>query len=103
MGGPEIERLIQLLARLPGLGPRSARRAALHLMKRRDSLLGPLARATAAFTWSPSHGQGTKALRPAGAPGRFWEVRGHLRAGRARLEAARALRSMSWFVSVTSI
>ncbi|MGQ7794254.1 recombination mediator RecR [Faunimonas sp. B44] len=45
--GPEIERLIQLLARLPGLGPRSARRAALHLMKRRESLLEPLARATA--------------------------------------------------------
>ena len=45
--GPEIERLIQLLARLPGLGPRSARRAALHLMKKRDSLLEPLARATA--------------------------------------------------------
>lgn len=41
--GPEIERLIQLLARLPGLGPRSARRAALTLVKRRESLLGPLA------------------------------------------------------------
>jgi recombination protein RecR len=40
--GPEIERLIQLLARLPGLGPRSARRAALHLIKRRETLLGPL-------------------------------------------------------------
>jgi recombination protein RecR len=39
----EIERLIQLLARLPGLGPRSARRAALHLMKRRESLMLPLA------------------------------------------------------------
>jgi recombination protein RecR len=45
MAGPEIERLIQLLARLPGLGPRSARRAALHLLKRRDSLLDPLAAA----------------------------------------------------------
>ena len=33
VAGPEIERLIQLLARLPGLGPRSARRAALHLIK----------------------------------------------------------------------
>lgn len=43
--GPEIERLIQLLARLPGLGPRSGRRAALHLIKRRDQLLGPLAEA----------------------------------------------------------
>jgi recombination protein RecR len=43
--GPEIERLIQLLARLPGLGPRSARRAALHLMRRRDDLLAPLGEA----------------------------------------------------------
>lgn len=43
--GPEIERLIQLLAKLPGLGPRSARRAALHLIKKKDELLVPLARA----------------------------------------------------------
>ena len=43
IAGPEIERLIQLLARLPGLGPRSARRAALHLITRREQLLGPLA------------------------------------------------------------
>lgn len=41
--GPEIERLIQILARLPGLGPRSARRAALHLIKKKESLLEPLA------------------------------------------------------------
>ena len=41
--GPEIERLISLLARLPGLGPRSARRAALALLKRREQLLVPLA------------------------------------------------------------
>jgi len=47
MAGPEIERLIQLLAKLPGLGPRSARRAALHLVKRRETLLDPLARALA--------------------------------------------------------
>jgi recombination protein RecR len=40
--GPEIERLIQLLARLPGLGPRSARKAALSLIKRRNDLLVPL-------------------------------------------------------------
>jgi len=40
--GTEIERLIQLLAKLPGLGPRSARRAALHLLRKRDELLGPL-------------------------------------------------------------
>ena len=45
--GAEIERLIQLLARLPGLGPRSARRAALHLIRRREDLLGPLADAMA--------------------------------------------------------
>ena len=43
--GPEIERLIQLLARLPGLGPRSARRAALHLIKKRELLMTPLAAA----------------------------------------------------------
>ena len=41
--GSEIERLIQLLAKLPGLGPRSARRAALVLLKKRDQLLEPLA------------------------------------------------------------
>ena len=45
VAGPEIERLIQLLARLPGLGPRSARRAALHLIKKRDTLLNPLSEA----------------------------------------------------------
>ena len=45
MSGPEIERLIQLLAKLPGLGPRSARRAALHLIKRKEVLLAPLAEA----------------------------------------------------------
>ena len=44
----EIDRVIQLLARLPGLGPRSARRAALHLIKRRTGLLEPLAQALAA-------------------------------------------------------
>jgi len=43
--GPEIERLIQLLAKLPGLGPRSARRAALHLIKKKDQLLAPLTQA----------------------------------------------------------
>ncbi|MFC5067497.1 recombination mediator RecR [Flaviflagellibacter deserti] len=47
VAGPEIERLIQLLARLPGLGPRSARRAALHLIRKKDALLGPLADAFA--------------------------------------------------------
>ena len=43
--GPEIERLIDLLAKLPGLGPRSARRAVLHLIKKKEALLVPLARA----------------------------------------------------------
>jgi recombination protein RecR len=39
----DLDALIQLLAKLPGLGPRSARRAALHLVKRRESLMQPLA------------------------------------------------------------
>lgn len=43
--GPQIERLIQLLAKLPGLGPRSARRMALALLKKRQALLEPLAAA----------------------------------------------------------
>ncbi len=47
IAGPEIERLIQLLARVPGLGPRSARRAALHLIKKKEQLLAPLAGAMA--------------------------------------------------------
>lgn len=51
----EIDRLIQLLARLPGLGPRSARRAALHLIQRRDSALLPLADAMA---------EAARAIRP---------------------------------------
>ncbi|MCO6051469.1 recombination mediator RecR [Mesorhizobium sp. RP14(2022)] len=45
IAGPEIEKLIQLLARVPGLGPRSARRAALHLIKKKDQLLVPLSQA----------------------------------------------------------
>jgi recombination protein RecR len=45
VAGPEIERLIQLLARLPGLGPRSARRAALALIKKREQLMAPLSAA----------------------------------------------------------
>src|SRR5690606_31308854 len=47
MTGSSIDRLIQLLAKLPGLGPRSARRAALYLIKRRETVLEPLARALA--------------------------------------------------------
>jgi len=42
IAGPEIERLIQLLAKVPGLGPRSARRAALHLIKKKEQLMAPL-------------------------------------------------------------
>ena len=45
VAGPEIERLIALLSRLPGLGPRSARRAALFLIKKREPLMSPLASA----------------------------------------------------------
>lgn len=45
MAAPEIERLIALMAKLPGLGPRSARRAVLHLLQRREALLLPLAQA----------------------------------------------------------
>ena len=44
-GGPEIEQLIQLLARLPGLGPRSARRAVLHMIKKKEQLMLPLSAA----------------------------------------------------------
>jgi len=47
VAGPEIERLVQLLARLPGLGPRSARRAVLHLIRKREELLAPLSDAMA--------------------------------------------------------
>ncbi|WP_028028741.1 recombination mediator RecR [Gemmobacter nectariphilus] len=49
MAGPQgdIETLIALMARLPGLGPRSARRAVLHLLKKRDLLMAPLAEAMA--------------------------------------------------------
>jgi recombination protein RecR len=45
MASAEIERLVQILARLPGLGPRSARRAALALLKKREALMRPLAAA----------------------------------------------------------
>jgi recombination protein RecR len=45
--GPEIQRMIDMIARLPGLGPRSARRAALFLLKRQDTLLKPMAEAMA--------------------------------------------------------
>ena len=45
MAGQEIETLVKYLARLPGLGPRSARRAVLQLMRKRESLLNPLSEA----------------------------------------------------------
>jgi recombination protein RecR len=45
MASPEIEALTQALARLPGLGPRSARRAVLHLLKKREAAMTPLLRA----------------------------------------------------------
>ena len=45
MPAPAVERLIQQLSRLPGLGPRSARRAALHLIQRKEAALSPLLRA----------------------------------------------------------
>ena len=48
MGGPEVERLIALLAKLPGLGPRSARRAALKLLTEPETRLRPLAAALTA-------------------------------------------------------
>lgn len=45
--GPEITRLIEMMSKLPGMGPRSARRAALHLLKKPEQLLAPLARVMA--------------------------------------------------------
>lgn len=45
MGGQEIEQLIRLLGRLPGFGPRSARRVALYLLREPHTRLAPLARA----------------------------------------------------------
>ena len=45
MASPEIDALTQALSRLPGLGPRSARRAVLHLLKRREAAMAPLLRA----------------------------------------------------------
>jgi recombination protein RecR len=53
MGGPEVERLIALLAKLPGLGPRSARRAALRLLQQPEARMLPLATALAARAVRP--------------------------------------------------
>ena len=60
MGGEEVERLIGLLAKLPGLGPRSARRAALRLLQQPGTRMLPLAAALAAAA---------RAVRPCGACG----------------------------------
>ncbi len=60
MTGGEIERLIQILAKLPGLGPRSARRAALYLLKRREAALVPLVAALS---------QAAERVRPCGVCG----------------------------------
>jgi len=57
MGGPEVERLIGLLAKLPGLGPRSARRAVLRLLQHPESRMLPLAAALA---------EAARAVRPCG-------------------------------------
>jgi recombination protein RecR len=50
MASPEIEALTAQLAKLPGLGPRSARRAVLHLLKKRESVLAPLLSALGAVS-----------------------------------------------------
>ncbi|MBA3878309.1 MAG: recombination protein RecR [Sphingobium sp.] len=50
MASPEIDALTQALAKLPGLGPRSARRAVLHLLKKRETALEPLLAALAAVS-----------------------------------------------------
>lgn len=47
MGGPEVDRLIGLLAKLPGMGPRSARRAALKMLQQPEARMLPLATALA--------------------------------------------------------
>lgn len=52
MAAGDLDRVMLLLAKLPGLGPRSARRAVLHLMKRREALMTPLAEALAAAAQS---------------------------------------------------
>jgi recombination protein RecR len=57
MGGPEIERLIGLLAKLPGMGPRSARRAALKMLQQPEARMLPLAVALA---------EAARAVKPCG-------------------------------------
>ena len=55
MGGPEIDRLIQLFAKVPGLGPRSARRAVLKLLQAPEARMLPLAQALAAAARAVKH------------------------------------------------
>jgi recombination protein RecR len=55
MGGPEIDRLIQLFAKVPGLGPRSARRAVLKLLQQPETRMVPLAQALAAAARAVKH------------------------------------------------
>jgi len=57
MGGPEVDRLIGLLARLPGMGPRSARRAALKMLQNPETRMLPLASALA---------EAARAVKPCG-------------------------------------
>ena len=57
MGGPEVDRLISLLSKLPGMGPRSARRAALKMLQQPESRMLPLAAALA---------EAARAVRPCG-------------------------------------
>ena len=72
----DIDRLIQLLARVPGLGPRSARRAALHLLKKRELLMQPLARAECGpHDASPVPAAGEEGRVADAAGGGFWRER----------------------------
>jgi hypothetical protein len=92
VAGPEIERLIQLLAKLPGLGPRSARRAALHLVKKRESLMQPLTAAMAeALEMSPTSGRWS-------APGRSMRstMSSAARCRRSTASARRTSTSRAW-------
>ena len=66
VAGPEIEKLIQLLSKLPGLGPRSARRIALALIKRRETLLDPLVQTLGAAAEAVNEHQGAQRVARAG-------------------------------------
>ena len=79
VAGPEIERLIQLLARLPGLGPRSARRAALHLIRKREQLLAPARRGDADVARARRHLSRSAAMSTRAIPARSARIRGAIR------------------------